>query len=171
MRELHGAVLGVQVAGNRDLAEESGDRHALAALDVGGHPDVGQGVVDQVTQAHEAAAEHGPGAAVDGDGSPLQRVEREERGVEDVADFVSQLSGSLDFFGRSRFGGDARVLRHGFRDRRVEAAIQRVEFFGRDRKVLFDGDFRDGLADITVIVDDLRDVEPQRPQLAPMLRR
>ena len=158
-----------RLAGNRDLAEESGDRHPLAALDLGGHPDVGQRVVDKVTQAHQAAAEHGPGAAVDGDGSPFQRMEREERGVEDVADFVSQLSGSLDFFCRSRFGGDARVLRHGFRDRGVEAAIQRMEFFGRDRQVLLDGDFRDGLADIAVVVDDLRDVEPQCPQLAPML--
>jgi hypothetical protein len=98
-------------------------------------------------------------------------VEREERGVEHVAEFVCQLPGSLDLFGRARFGGEARVLRHGFCDRRVEATIQRVEFFGRDRKELFDGDLGDGLADITVVVDDLRDVEPQCSQLASMLRR
>ena len=96
--ELQGTGLGVQVADHGDFAEESGDRHPLAPLDVGGHPDVGQGVVDKVAQAHEAAAEDGSGTAVDGDGSLFQRVEREERGVEDVANFVSQLSGSLDFF-------------------------------------------------------------------------
>ena len=61
------------------------------------------------------------------------------------------------------------MLRHGFRDRGVEAAIQSVEFFARDRQVLLHGDLRDGLADVAVIVDDLRNVEPQRPQITPML--
>jgi hypothetical protein len=35
--------------------------------------------------------------------------------------------------------------------------------------VLCNGDFRDGLADIAVIVHDLRHVEPQCPQLTPVL--
>ena len=96
--ELQGTGLGVQVGDHGDFAQESGDRHPLAPLDVGGHPHVGQGVVDKVAQAHEAAAEYGSSTAVHGNGSLFQRVEREERGVEDVANFVSQLSGSLDFF-------------------------------------------------------------------------
>ena len=63
------------------------------------------------------------------------------------------------------------MFRHGFRDRGVEAAIQRVKFFGRDRNVLLDGDLGDGLTDIAVIVDDLRNVEPECPQLTPVLHR
>ena len=169
--ELQCAVLGVQVAGNRYFAEERAHRHPFAVLDIGVHPDVGQGAVDKVTQTHEAPAQHGPSASVDSDGSPFQGMEREDRRVEDVADLVSQSSGPFDFFRRSRFGGNARVLCHCFRNGGIEASIQNVEFFGRDRKLLLHGNFRDGLADVTVIVDHLRDVEPQCPQLTPMLDR
>jgi hypothetical protein len=63
------------------------------------------------------------------------------------------------------------VFRHGFRDRVVEAAIQRVKFFGRDRNAPLDGNLGDGLTDIAVIVDDLSNIEPECPQLTPVLRR
>jgi hypothetical protein len=63
------------------------------------------------------------------------------------------------------------VFRHGFRDRLVEATIQRVKFFGRDRNLLLDGDFGDGLTDIAVIMDHLRNVEPECPQFTPVLCR
>ena len=61
------------------------------------------------------------------------------------------------------------MLGHRRRDRGVEATIQSAEFLGGGRKVLCNGDFRDGLADIAVIVHDLRHVEPQCPQLTPVL--
>ena len=68
------AGLGVEAARDGDVVEEGRDRDPLAPLLIGGNPDVGQRAVDEVAQTHQAPAQHRPGAAVDGDGAPLQRL-------------------------------------------------------------------------------------------------
>src|SRR5205807_5409132 len=61
---------------------------------------------------------------------------------------------------------EAGVLCQRFRDGRVEAAIQRVEFFYGNRRILIEGELGDCLADVAIVVDDLRHVEPQGKQVA-----
>jgi hypothetical protein len=50
-----------------------------------------------------------------------------------------------------------RVLGDGFGDRVVEAEVQSMELVRRDRRVGLFGQLRDGLADVAVVVDHLRD--------------
>ena len=52
---------------------------SLAALFAGREADFGERAVDDVPQAHQAAAEDLAGAAVDGDGASPQHVKREQR--------------------------------------------------------------------------------------------
>jgi hypothetical protein len=84
---------------------------------------------------------------------------------------VGDVSRSLEFFSRPRFGRDARVFRHRFRDRRVETAVQGLEFVRGDRRILFDGELGHSLTNVSVVVDDLGHREPQGEQVAPVARR
>ena len=69
---------------------------------------------------------------------------------------------------RLRFRRQARVLCDGAGDRRIEAVIQRVELHRLARRT--QRNFGDGLADITVIVDDLANRESQRGEVAAVSR-
>jgi hypothetical protein len=60
----------------------------------------------------------------------------------------------------------AAELRHRPSDGIVEAEVQRLEVLGADGDLLLDRRLGDGLADVAVVVDDLRDREPSREQLA-----
>lgn len=64
------------------------------------------------------------------------------------------------------------VLLRIFRNRRcyriVEATIADVKFFGRDRHSLLSRQLGDGLANITVITNDLFNCEPLLKQIAPV---
>ena len=93
------ARLGGETASDGDLVEERCDRHPFAPLLIGGNANFGERAVDQVTQAHEASPQHRPGAAVDGDGAPLQGVIREDRRVEQVTGLVSDPCQALGFVG------------------------------------------------------------------------
>ena len=88
----------MQMPGNRNFTEKGGDRNLLGLLDVRAHPYIGQGVFYEIAQAQEAAAQHRSSSSVDGDSPAFQRIEREQRGVEDVPNFMSQMPGALDFF-------------------------------------------------------------------------
>jgi hypothetical protein len=46
-------------------------------------------------------------------------------------------------------------LRDGAGDRVIQASIQHPKVIGADGRVRFDGQFRDGLADVAIVVDDL----------------
>jgi hypothetical protein len=61
--------------------------------------DFGQCAVDEFAKAHQATAEDRSSAAVDGDGATLQRVERENRGVQAVSEVVSGVAQTFDLFG------------------------------------------------------------------------
>jgi hypothetical protein len=80
-----------QVADHRDFAEKASTRPG-APLDIGGHPDVGQGAVDQVTQADQLRPSR---PAVDGDGSRFN-VWNARGPCWEVANFVGQLAGTFD---------------------------------------------------------------------------
>jgi hypothetical protein len=68
---------------------------------------------------------------------------------------VGQLAGP----GASIFGEVSlallRVLGHGLRDGIVETSIEDLKLDGSDRRVHFIGQLCDGLADATIVLDDL----------------
>jgi hypothetical protein len=92
-------------------------------------------------------------------------VEREERGVEEVPKVMRGLTEPLHFLLGPSLCHEPRVLGDRFSDRRVQAPVQRMKLLDGDRCVLLDCDLGDGLADVSVVVDDLRHVEPRRQQL------
>ena len=146
----------------RDFVNERRHAESLTSLHPGGKPDLRERALDEILETRQAAAQHRSGIAIDGDRSALQCVEGEERTIEEVPKLVSRVPATLDFLLGPPLCREPRVLCHCFSDRRVEASVQRMKFFDGDRRVLLDRDLGDDLADITVVVNDLRHVEARR---------
>ena len=135
-QETNVAVLSVKIGDDRYLVDEFRHSQPLAPLYTGAKPDVGQRAVDEVAESHQAPAEHHSRAAVDGEGSMFQRLKREKRCIEQVAKFVRHLPPPLSLLCPGSLRCEAGVLCHRSGDGRVEAAIQRVEFFDGNRRIL-----------------------------------
>ena len=118
--------------------------------------------------------EDGPGASRDPHISGLEHLKSKDRGVGQVAQFMSEepeafaparglsVEGRLILF--------TPVLGHGARDRLVQAAVQRAKVIRADGRVHFDGEVGDGLTDVAVVVHDLRHGEPLKQQVMPVLK-
>ena len=65
----------------------------------------------------------------------------------------------------------APILRDGARDGVVEASVQHAKIIGADGRVHLHRELGDGLADVAVVVHDLRDREPLNQQVMPVLNR
>ena len=117
--------------------------------------------------------EHGAGAPCHANISRLQNLERHDRGVEQVAQFMSQEPSALaPTRGLSIEGGlilFAPEFSDGARDGVVKASVQRAKVVGADRRVLFHCQLGDGLTHVAIIVHDLRDREPLKQQVMPVL--
>ena len=81
---------------------------------------------------------------------------------------MGEVPHAFHFLDRSGFCRDPPVFGHGFGDGRIQTPVQNVEFFGRDGHLPLDRQIRDGLAHVAVVMDDLRQCEPQRQQVAPV---
>jgi hypothetical protein len=77
--------------------------------------------------------------------------------MKQVPQLVDELPDSFALMVGGRLTLKAFISRDRFRDGRIEAAIQGVELLRLDRGFLLDRKLRDGLADVAVVVDDLRD--------------
>jgi hypothetical protein len=145
--------------GRRQLRDELGDGKALSMQHALCEPDLGERVSDEIPSAQEAPMEHRPSAAGDADVSGFHDVERDERGIEQVAQFMrKEPEPHVLAIGVAVDGGLialAPELRDGARDRVIQASVQHPEVIGADGRVRFDGQFRDGLTDVAVVVDDL----------------
>jgi hypothetical protein len=128
-REPNVPVLRVQHPGRDDFVDERQHLQARPSLLASFEADFGQCAVDDFAKAHQAAAQDRSCAAVDGDGASLERVERENRGVQAVSDLVSGVAQTFDLSGGSCLRRHARVLRDSLRDRRVETPVESMEFF------------------------------------------
>ena len=103
--------------------------------------------------------QHGAGASPDANIPGLQDLERHERRVQQVPQFMGE---EPEPFGPAcGFAVDARlialtsVLGHRARDGIVQASVQRPKVVGADRRVQFHRQFGDGLTDIAIVVHDL----------------
>ena len=112
------------------------DGEPLSVLFPRGEPDFGDRSIHEGTEVGQAAAEDGAGVAADPDRAPLQRVKREERGVQLVAKLVSGLLGALDFLVRSLLCGQPGMLGDRFGNGRIERAVQGVELLAAARRRL-----------------------------------
>ena len=99
------------------------------------------------------------GASCDANISRLQNLERHDRGVEKVPQFMSQepraLAPTRGFSIEGRLILFASELGDGARDGVVQASVQHAKVFGADRRVLFHRQLGDGLTHVAIIVHDL----------------
>jgi hypothetical protein len=58
---------------------------------------------------------------------------------------------------------------HGVGNGFIETAVQRAELICRNGRVLLDGQIRNGLANVTIVMDDLIAVYPRRRSSAPCM--
>ena len=72
---------------------------------------------------------------------------------------MSRVPETLHFLRRPFLCRQPRMLSDRFCDRGIEAAVQCVELFDADGCLPLERDFGDRLADVAVVVNDLRDVE------------
>lgn len=119
-----------------------------------------------------AARDQAAGGSPDGEQPHLQGLEGERRGLKDVAQLVHQHAQPLVLLDRPR-ARHARValcaeLAHRVGDRIVEAAIEGPELVDRERRVALDGEVRDGLAEVAVVVHDGFHREAESQQFAAM---
>jgi hypothetical protein len=90
----------VEHAGRPNFVHERRHAQALRSLLAGGEPHLGQRALHEILQTYQTSAEHRSGTAVDGDRASFQRVESEERAVEEVPQLVRRLAEALDFLSR-----------------------------------------------------------------------
>ena len=82
-------------------------------------------------------------------------MEGNHGGVEQVADFVRELTGSFNFVRGSAQPADAAVRSDRLGGRGIERPVERVKFIHGNRRVLFDGDLGNGLTNVAVVMDHL----------------
>ena len=148
---------------------------STAVLRVVPEADLGDRAIDEVGEPGQAALEHRAGAAADADVPGPEHFERHAGRVDQVADLVGEEAEALVLLR----GGDVAhrlmpftsVLRHRAGDGIVQAAIERAEVVDADRRVLLHREVGDRLADVAVVVHDLRHGEPLQTQLAPVMAR
>jgi hypothetical protein len=136
-RQVQVARLEVQGGGGGDLFEEAGQHDVFGVLDAGREAHLGEGAIDRVAQAQQAAPEHGARAPVDANRRRFQDCKGRKRRMGQIPQLVSQ---EAEAFGCARSSlvdertlSLPRVLRDGAGDRIVEALVERAKVLGRDR--------------------------------------
>ena len=119
--------------------------------------------------------DHSRGAPSDSDVPSLEYLERDNRGVEQVPQFMSEepsaLVPSRGFTRESGLISLTSILRNRAGDGIVKASVQRTKVVRADRHVQFHRQLRDGLTDIAIVVHDLRHGKPLKQEVMSMLDR
>ncbi len=127
---------------------------------------------NQRLYSYKAAMEHRARAPADSNIPGLENVKRDDRGVGQVPQFMSQepqpLTSARVFAIESGLVGDASVFGDRVGDGVVQAAVQRTKVLGADWRVHFDRQLGDSLADVTIVVHDLRHGKPLKEQVMPV---
>ena len=147
------------------VRQEVGNHDSFPTLrDSGVQTHLDERPVDEVTQSEQAAIEQGARGPRQAHAAFLDRRDGKDRRADQVPELVREKAQTL-VRGPRRFVeleliALASELRDGIGDRIVEAPVERVEVGRGDGRVLFDGQLGDGLAEISVVVDDLAHGEP-----------
>jgi hypothetical protein len=117
--------------------------------------------------------EDGAGTPGHADVSGLEDLERDDRGVSQISQFVREepeaLVGARRFSIHRGLMSFARELRNRARDGLVETAVQHPKVVGADGRVQFHGQFGDRLTDVAIVVHDLGDRESLQQEVMPVL--
>ncbi|RPJ83278.1 MAG: hypothetical protein EHM13_07860, partial [Acidobacteria bacterium] len=167
--QAHLPLRGLQRCRAFDVVQEPRDGHPLRLVRPRRQADLGDGGVQEVAHAHEAAFRDRPGAPAGRDPPALHRRKRQHGRGEKVTQLVRQVAEPFRFPVPERQLALAAELGHRSSDRIVEAEVQRLEVLGADGNLLIDRRLGDGLADVAVVMDDLRYGKPLRKQLAAVL--
>lgn len=121
--------------------------------------DFGERPADERAKAGEAALQHRARAPCDSDVPGLEHLERHDRRVDQVPEFMREvpepLAGAARLTVECGLVAFAPILGHGTRNRVVQAAVQHAEVVGADRRVGLHREFGNGLTHVAVRVDDL----------------
>ncbi len=90
----------MQRRGDGDVAQKIQYGKQLRPLMARGRSNVRERAVDEVAESSQAAAQHRSGIPVDADRAPLDHVERQDRCIDDVPNFVRDLPHSFEFVRR-----------------------------------------------------------------------
>src|SRR5688500_3692597 len=80
----------VQACGGSDVVNESGHPEGLGILKALYEPDLGERATDKIACPQEVPLEHRAGAPADSDIPGLEHIERQDRGVQQVAQFMRE---------------------------------------------------------------------------------
>lgn len=166
--ELDHAIGGVKGSVDLHLLDEIRDPDVLPLINPRSKTYFGQGSVDECTKPVQASLQDIHRAPRRPDFSRPYDLARQERCIQVVAELVSKITTAPDLIPRTAHVTTSPVLRDGIRDRDVEKTVEGAEFTRRDIDPALDGQFGDGLADVTVILNHLRDGEPSQVHLAAM---
>ncbi|HEY3584394.1 MAG TPA: hypothetical protein VGL90_08445 [Casimicrobiaceae bacterium] len=123
-----------------------------------------------MTKLQQAALEQCAGRPAQSHIAELDGRQREHRGAEEVAQLVCEKPKAFIELVHLLVRNDQVPLITEFRDRHgdgvVEAAVQRAELVDADGGVGFDCEISDGLAKITIVMNDLLDGEPALQEFA-----
>jgi hypothetical protein len=151
--------LASNVCGRSEFLDELGHQESVPILDALRESDLGKRATNERNGSHEAPMEDASRASCDANIARLQNLERHDRGVEHVAQFMRQepcaLAPTRGFSIEGRLILFASELGNGARDGVVEASVQCAKVIGADGRVLFHCEIGDGLTHVAVIVNDL----------------
>jgi hypothetical protein len=164
--------VGQQGRRRREFLDELSHQEWLPILDALGEPHLGKRPADEIAGLEKAALEHRSCAAADSDVSGLHDLECDQRGLDQVSQFMRKEPETLVLTGA--FAVDrglmtfASVLSDGARHRVVQARVEQPKIVRADRGTHFHGQLGDRLTDIAVIVHDLRDAETSNEKVVPV---
>src|SRR5712691_1039504 len=125
-----------QCGGRRELLDERGHEKSLSILNAFRQPDLGERTSNEIAGSCKAPVEHRPGAPGDSNVPRLDHLERDHRGMDQVAQFMSKES--EPFVVASGFSlhvepaSFAPVLSDSARDRIVKASVQHTKVIRAD---------------------------------------
>jgi hypothetical protein len=155
-----------------DVFNESGHHELLWLLDALREPDLGERATNKVACSYEVPAEHLASAPTDSDISGLENVKRQERRIQQVPQFMREEAEALIPARRLSVEGGliatAPELGHGTCDGVIKASVEGSKIVGANGSVLFQGQFGDGLTDISVVMHDLRHREALEQKVMPV---
>jgi len=117
--------------------------------------------------------EHAPGAPCDSNVPGLENLERHDRSVDQVPQFMGQAPEALASAHALSIGCELILstpeLRDGARDGVVKASVQHAKVVRADGRAHFNRQLGDSLTNVAVAMHDLRYGEPLKQQGMPLL--
>lgn len=174
-RELASVMPRLEGRGGLEFRDEVRNGHKLVShRQSSSHPHVGEGPIDEVAHRDQAAIQHRACRSGCAYVARFDDSEGERRRTSQVAElmrkraetFVQRLNAPV----RKRKIALVGKFGDGIGDGIVETAVERSKFFDVDRRTVIDRQFRNRLAEIAIVMDNLVYGEPVLQQLAPMPR-